>query len=140
MGLGTAAEKIRDTLGQWKSKAENLLETRRRLVVICLGGFLGMILLCLTAVLLAAGFAGGGKAETAQSLESTFGPMAIPQEELFPPGEPEFLPGLLLERERRETWTADDGRPYWIDPRENSDPLWRERIRTEIDALLEDIP
>jgi hypothetical protein len=66
--------------------------------------------------------------------------MVIPQEELFLPDEPEFLPELLLERERREIWTADDGRPYWNDPRENSDSLWRERVRTEIDALLENVP
>jgi hypothetical protein len=139
MGLGAVAEKVRSVLGQWKSGAEDLLETRRRLVVICLGGFLGAVLLCLAAALLVMGLAGDGT-ETAQSLESTFAPMAVPQEELFLPDEPEFLPELLLERERRETWTAGDGRPYWIDPREDSGPLWRERIMTEIDALLEDVP
>ncbi|MDR2185259.1 MAG: hypothetical protein LBO80_06285 [Treponema sp.] len=140
MGLGAAAEKIRSTLGQWKLKAENLPETRRRLAFVCLGGFLGIMLLCLAAVLLLMGPAGGEKTGTVRSLENAFGPMAIPQEELFLPGEPEFLPGLLLERERRETWTAGDGRPYWTDPREDSAPLWRDRLRTEIDALLEDVP
>jgi hypothetical protein len=140
MVLGAVAEKVRSILGQWRLKAGDLLETKRRLVVICLGGFLGTILLCLIAVLLVAGLAGDEKTGAAQSLESAFGPMAIPQEELFLPGEPEFLPELLLERERRETWTADDGRPYWSDPREDADPLWRERVRTEIDALLENVP
>jgi hypothetical protein len=140
MVLGIVAEKVRGILERWRLKAEDLPETKRRLVVICLGGFLGTILLCLTAVLLVTGLAGDEKTGAARSLESAFGPMAVPQEELFLPGEPEFLPELLLERERRETWTADDGRPYWSDPREDSDPLWRERVRTEIDALLENVP
>jgi hypothetical protein len=140
MGLTAIVEKIRSTLDRWKLKAADLPETRRRLVLICLGGVLGMILLCLTVVLLVIGLAGDRKTEAARSLEAAFGPMAIPQEELFLPDEPEFLPELLLERERRETWTAADGRPYWIDPREDSESLWRERMRTEIDALLEDVP
>jgi hypothetical protein len=42
--------------------------------------------------------------------------LAIPAEELFLPDEPDFLPGTLLERERRTSWTEQDAVEYWQDP------------------------
>jgi hypothetical protein len=64
----------------------------------------------------------------------------IPPEELFLPDEPDFLPGVILERERRDLWTAEDAEPYWYNPLEKGEELWRDRIRTVLDELLEHIP
>ena len=64
----------------------------------------------------------------------------IPIEELFLPDEPDFLPGVLLERERREIWTEDDAQEYWQDPLRFGEEQWRDKIDTAINELLERIP
>ncbi|MDR1251993.1 MAG: hypothetical protein LBK62_07475 [Treponema sp.] len=64
----------------------------------------------------------------------------IPPEELFLPDEPDFIPGVLLERERRTSWTAEDAAPYWQDPLRNGEEQWRERLEAAIDELLERVP
>jgi hypothetical protein len=64
----------------------------------------------------------------------------IPPEELFLPDEPDFIPGILLERERRESWTAEDAAPYWRDPLKSGEEPWREQVETVIDELLERVP
>jgi hypothetical protein len=64
----------------------------------------------------------------------------IPQEELFLPGEPDFLPPVMLERERRETWTAGDAEPFWRDPLEGGKGPYIERMHREIDAIMERVP
>ena len=61
----------------------------------------------------------------------------IPAGELFLPDEPDFIPSVLLERERRTIWTEDDAAEHWQNPLIYGDEQWRERIETAIDALLE---
>jgi len=65
---------------------------------------------------------------------------AIPPEELFLPEEPDFVPGVLLEREKRASWTAQDAAVYWQDPLKNGEEQWREKIETVIDDFLERVP
>ena len=65
---------------------------------------------------------------------------AIPAEELFLPDEPDFLPGVLLERERRTSWTEQDAAEYWQDPLRSGEEQWREAIETAIDEFLERVP
>jgi hypothetical protein len=64
----------------------------------------------------------------------------IPPEELFLPDEPDFLPGVIPEREGRDLWTAEDAEPYWYNPLERGEEVWRNRIRTALDEFLEHIP
>jgi hypothetical protein len=64
----------------------------------------------------------------------------IPPEELFLPDEPDFLPGVIPERERRSLWTAEDAEPYWYNPLERGKEEWRNRIRTVLDEFLEHVP
>ena len=64
----------------------------------------------------------------------------IPPEELFLPAEPDFIPGVMLERERRTTWTAQDAAPYWQDPLKDGEEPWRQNIEKAIDELMERIP
>jgi hypothetical protein len=47
---------------------------------------------------------------------------------------------VLLEREPRDSWTEEDARPFWTDPMEGSEELWRKRIESGIDSLLEQVP
>jgi hypothetical protein len=61
-------------------------------------------------------------------------------DELFLPREPDFVPGVLLEREQRSVWTAGDAAPLWQDPLKNGEEPWRNRIETAIDTLMESVP
>jgi hypothetical protein len=65
---------------------------------------------------------------------------SIPSEELFLPEEPDFVPGVLLERERRTSWTANEAAPFWQNPLKDGEEKWRERIENVIDEFLEHIP
>jgi hypothetical protein len=66
--------------------------------------------------------------------------LPIPAEELFLPDEPDFLPGRLLGRERRTSWTEQDAVEYWQDPLRSGEEQWREKIEAAIDEFLERIP
>ena len=65
---------------------------------------------------------------------------AIPAEDIFLPEEPDFLPGVLLDRERRTGWSEQDASEYWQDPLRAGEEQWREKIETAIDELLERVP
>ena len=64
----------------------------------------------------------------------------IPAGELFIPNEPDFIPGVLLERDRRTSWTLEDAAEHWQDPLRFGEGQWRDNIETAIDAFLEHIP
>ena len=64
----------------------------------------------------------------------------MPPEELFLPEEPDFIPGILLERERRSSWTVEDAAPYWQDPLKNGEEPWRQYIEKAVDELMERVP
>ncbi|GHU75535.1 hypothetical protein FACS189461_1990 [Spirochaetia bacterium] len=64
----------------------------------------------------------------------------IPPEEYFLPAEPDFLPGILFERDKRESWTAADARSYWTDPLEYGAGPWLETVQSTVDELLERVP
>jgi hypothetical protein len=64
----------------------------------------------------------------------------IPLEDLFFPEEPDFLPDVIPERERRDFWTAGDAEPFWYNPLDEGEKQWRDRIESVIDELLEQAP
>ena len=64
----------------------------------------------------------------------------IPAGNLFLPEEPDYVPGVLLGRERRESWTEDDALLFWQDPLIYGEEKWREDIEAAIDELLEMVP
>jgi hypothetical protein len=66
--------------------------------------------------------------------------LAIPPQELFLPDEPDFIPGVLLERERRLSWTEQDASEYWQDPLRDGEEPWREKIEEAINEFMERIP
>jgi hypothetical protein len=66
--------------------------------------------------------------------------IVIPPEDLFMPEEPDFAPGILLERERRASWTAEDAAPFWQDPLKNGEEQWRKQVEALIDELMERVP
>jgi len=64
----------------------------------------------------------------------------IPPDDIFLPDEPDFIPGVILERERRTVWTEKDALEYWQDPLREGEEQWREKIEDEIDKYLERVP
>jgi len=64
----------------------------------------------------------------------------IPPEELFLPDEPDYLPGVILGREQRSSWTEEDAAEYWQDPLRHGEEQWRVNIEAAIDEFLERVP
>ena len=64
----------------------------------------------------------------------------IPAEDLFLPDEPDFVPGVILGRERRTQWTTDDAMPWWQDPLKNGEQEWRDQIEKTVDVIMESVP
>jgi hypothetical protein len=109
-----------------------------------LEGGLGFVLagLVLVLVLLPAVFllAAAGSPPAEEPRTADFGPVPIPREELFLPEEPDFLPPVILEREQRDLWTAEDAEPFWYNPLEDGEEEWRRQVEKVVDELLERIP
>jgi hypothetical protein len=126
-------------LREFPSAAAELLGSRRKGVMIALGA----LVLALLAVVLAALFASQGSRSVpaaGDEISRAFEIRPIPAEELFLPGEPDFLPGVVPERERREVWTAEDAAPFWTDPMDAGPELYVESIRKAVDEMMERIP
>jgi len=64
----------------------------------------------------------------------------IPPEDTFLPDEPDFVPGVMLEREKRTQWTADDAMPWWQDPLKDGEQEWRDQIEKTVDEIMESVP
>jgi hypothetical protein len=64
----------------------------------------------------------------------------IPAEDLFIPDEPDFVPGVILEREKRVQWTAGDAAPWWQDPLKDGEQEWRDQIEKTVDEIMENVP
>ena len=64
----------------------------------------------------------------------------IPAEELFLPDEPDFVPDVILGREKRTQWTADDAKPWWQDPLKDGEQEWRDQIEKTVDEIMEKVP
>jgi hypothetical protein len=117
-----------------------LFRGNRKRLLIGVGAALAVLLLSLAAVLL---ITSRGSRAGPPPAEGRAGPvqgLRIPPEELFFPDEPDFIPGVLLEREPRDSWTAEDAAPYWQDPLKYGEEPWREQAESVIDELLERVP
>jgi hypothetical protein len=110
-------------------------EGKRRLVLYCTGVF--VFILVLSVIFSMAGAEKKPRPEGAMAQSPM---IPIPGEEIFLPQEPDFIPGVLLEREKRDTWTERDASEYWQDPLRNGEEQWRGMIDRTVDTLLEHIP
>lgn len=102
---------------------------KRRFITLCFAGTL--VILLMIVFLLAS-----GKPKVVSPQMSAA--QGIPFDELFIPGEPDFIPDFLPEREPRLSWSLEEIRPYWRSP-ENA-RLWRNEVKSAVDKLMEGIP
>ena len=110
---------------------------KRKLVLTASLGFCAVFVLVLTVSVAARG---GDKGRKSAAVGMAVRQGTIPADDLFLPDEPDFIPGVLPERERRAQWTADDAAPLWQDPLRNGEEPWRDRIERTIDEIMESVP
>jgi len=110
-------------------------EEKRRLVLFATAGF--CVILIITVVLSVK--KSGGEKES-DVPEKTGIQIPIAAEEIFLPDEPDFIPGVILGRQQRSSWTEEDAAIFWRDPLVHGEEPWREKIETVIDDFLEHVP
>jgi hypothetical protein len=110
-------------------------DRKRRIVLICTVVFSALLTI---SVLLSLKLP--EKKEKAKDQNALNFRIPVPPEEIFLPEEPDFVPGVILEREKRTEWTENDAREYWRDPLKEGEEQWREKIEGEIDKYLERVP
>ena len=113
-------------------------ERRRRVILIGAGSVVIVWLVITGIVLLAKGGAGVKSAPASESAIARSG--IIPNEEIFLPDEPDFLPYVILNREKRSEWSVDDTVPWWQDPMKTGEERWRNYIEITVDTILENVP
>ena len=107
--------------------------TNRRYIFMGLGGLL-LLLLVIIIISINPGRTRDPGSRVANPDPSTLHTL----DGLFYPGEPDFAPGFLIEREPRHSWSIIDISPYWRNP-ENHE-LWVREIILAIDKIMEGIP
>jgi len=110
-------------------------EQKRRFALICTAAF---SLILIISVIFSVVARGRGRDSAENERIEILSP--IPAEELFLPDEPDFIPGVLLEREQRTSWTEEDASEHWQDPLKYGEEQWREKIEAAIDDFLEGVP
>jgi len=126
-------EKITVFFHEWIDKLTD--KQKRRLILICTGAF--AVVLTFSVIV---SMVNRMEKKLPQGPERTKIIVVIPADELFLPEEPDFLPGVLLDRERRASWSEQDALEYWQDPLREGEEKWRENIEAAIDELLERVP
>ena len=110
-------------------------DNKRRIAILCTTVF--VVILAFSVVFSLVNSSAQRSPQQPQNI-NRFDP--IPPQELFLPEEPDFVPGVLLERERRSGWTEQDASVFWQDPLRYGEEQWREKIETVIDEFLENVP
>ncbi|MDR0321420.1 MAG: hypothetical protein LBI28_07935 [Treponema sp.] len=110
-------------------------EQKRRLALVSTAVF--SLILTISVIVSVKGSGGEKKPEGPGRLTIS---APIPAEDLFLPDEPDYIPGVLLEREQRTVWTEEDAAEHWQDPLKFGEGQWRDKIEEAIDELLERVP
>jgi len=110
-------------------------EQKRKIILICTAVF--SALLTISVLISVIDFSENEKTDAPERLAVS---SPIPAGEIFYPDEPDYIPGVILQRERRSSWTLQDASEYWQDPLKFGEEPWREIIEDAIDKLLEHVP
>ena len=115
------------------------LSKRRMVLAIALGAFALFLLIIIGASLVSNDTSGEQRVSVTENVP-TPQRIIIQPDELFLPDEPDFIPGVLLEREQRSIWTSEDAAPYWQDPLRSGEQVWRNQIERTINEIMENVP
>jgi len=128
-------EKIFQLIKEWFQKLS--AGQKSRLAIICTVVFAAVLTL---SVIISMNIHGGEKKEKEIKPHESAVTVQIPAEELFLPDEPDYVPGVILGREQRSSWTDDDASEYWQDPLKYGEEQWREKVEASIDEFMEQVP
>jgi hypothetical protein len=118
---------------------ENVAPEKRRVIYLSMvGGFTAVLVIIIIGLVMMGNQSDKNKKPVAESGIS--GNYLIPPDELFLPNEPDFVPGVMLEREQRLKWTNADAIPFWQDPLKNGEQEWRNLIEKTADEVMESVP
>jgi hypothetical protein len=124
-----------------RERAPAFFQTRRKLILLGLGGAALVLILGIIVIVLIQGHARAVRARAAAGeLTESFKPMPIAPEEFFLPEEPDALPEFIPARPQRDSWSAADAAEYWTDPLAGNEELWRDRLGAAVEELLEAAP
>ncbi|MDR2796685.1 MAG: hypothetical protein LBB47_08260 [Spirochaetaceae bacterium] len=116
---------------------KHLAQKKIRVILICSAALIVAVPLVIDATAKILALIEDSKKNTVKNVFS-FDPIAA--EDFFIPDEPDFLPPVILERERKEVWSVEDASEFWTAPSEFSGEFWRDRVSDSIDQLLEPLP
>jgi hypothetical protein len=135
-----AGDKTAGLRGKLKEKLDGLFDRipadRRIIMTLAIGVPVILLLVIAGASLVSKGSSVKMEVPPASSVMTR----RIPAEDLFLPDEPDFVPGVILEREKRTQWTADDAMPWWQDPLKDGEQEWRDQIEKTVDEIMESVP
>ena len=137
MGIGEVLSEIRERGKRLSAQAAEQVSSHRT-AVLCVAAGCGIIVLLLVVLVIVRLVP--PKAPPAAGAGEAFAVRTLSPEDLFMLPEPDFVPEVLLEREPKDGWSEEDARQFWTDPLQGNEELWKRRIETGIDALLERIP
>ena len=130
---------VHDRAVGWIGRIKERFNAGPRLKLIAAGAILGTILVILGIMLVLTQNNRARRLRDSEAVVELFR-MEIPPEELFLDDEPDFLPDLLPERERRDAWDADDVRPYWTDPGDEDVRVYEDMMGAVVDGIMEGVP
>jgi hypothetical protein len=140
--LERAADFLRMVRGRavdWTGRIKERFNAGPRLKLIAAGAILGTVLVILGIMLVLTRNSRARRVRDSEAVAELFR-MELPPEELFLDDEPDFLPDLLPERERRDAWDADDVRPYWTDPGDEDVRVYEDMMGAVVDGIMEGVP
>jgi len=110
-------------------------DQKKKLILACTAAFAFILTIC---AIISAG--GSKKNDIKAEPERLTVIIPVPADEIFLPEEPDFIPGVLLEREQRSSWNEQDASEYWQDPLRSGEEAWHIMIESAVDDLLERVP
>jgi hypothetical protein len=128
-------DKAAGSIGQVKERAN----AGPKLKLIAAGAILGTIAVIVAMMLVLTRIGRARRTRDSEAVTELFR-MELPPEELFLDDEPDFLPELLPERERRDSWDAGDVRPYWTDPGDEGAGVYEDMMGAVVDGIMERVP
>jgi hypothetical protein len=79
------------------------------------------------------------EAATQAQKRTMFTGLSIPKEDLYLPDEPDYLPPAVI-RERERSWSPEKAGEWWTNPANIGDDRMIERVRDDVNAILDKVP
>jgi hypothetical protein len=135
-----------DTRARTTDESHKPFKPRQKLILRVAGGLAVFLVVWIVVLMILTRSDSSNRRSAGQQSDKPPAPFAdlletnLPMEELFLADEPDFLPPVLLERERRDAWTVEDVRPYWTDPLEEGAAVYQDMMSGVVDRIMERVP